>query len=59
LNWRVILSRNRVRFRGSRDGTDTASSLGFRSAALTFLNRLDGHVADISAGLGRMWECRF
>jgi hypothetical protein len=34
---------------------DTASSLGFREAALTFINQ-PAVVADARAGLGRMWE---
>jgi hypothetical protein len=33
--------------------------LGFRWAALTFLNTPNDHVTDFSAGLGRMWECCF
>jgi hypothetical protein len=39
------------------EGTDTASSLGFRAAALTFLNR-PAVVADACAGLRQMWEQR-
>jgi hypothetical protein len=37
--WRVTLTRNRTHFRGSRGSMIAASSLGFRAAALTFLNR--------------------
>jgi hypothetical protein len=56
LRERMIWSPNRPHFGGSCARHGHSIFIGFPHAALTFLNRPGGFLADAPAGLRQMWE---